>query len=86
MAMMGIVVLPGTGAAKSLARRYFRLAPLMLLLFVLSSCGGGSSSLGGATGGGQSNPNGTPSGMYTLTVNAKSDATAQTTLLTLIVQ
>jgi hypothetical protein len=78
-AMLGIVVQPGLRAPKRLLRRYLRLAPLTLLLF-LGSCGGGG------TGSQQPTPNGTPAGTYTLNVKATSGATAQTTSLTLIVQ
>ena len=82
MTMLGIVVLPGTRCSKRSVRRYLRLAPLTLSVF-LGSCGGGGSS---ATGGQQSNPNGTPVGIYTLTVNATSGSTTEATSLTLAVQ
>jgi hypothetical protein len=77
LALMGWVVLPGTGRAKRPARRYFHVLPLLLLLF-LCSCGGG--------GGG--NSSGTPAGTYTLTVTAKvgSTSTNQSLPLTLTVQ
>jgi hypothetical protein len=81
MTMLGIVVLPGTRSKRSV-RRYLWLAPLTLSLF-LASCGGGGSA---ATGGQEPNPNGTPVGTYTLTVNATSGSTTEATSLTLAVQ
>ena len=81
MTMLGIVVLPGTRSKRSV-RRYLWLAPLTLSLF-LASCGGGGSA---AAGGQQPNPNGTPVGTYTLTVNATSGSTTEATSLTLAVQ
>src|SRR5216683_401341 len=80
IAALGMVVRPGMRAPKWSVRRYLRLAPLALLLF-LTSCGGGSSS-----GGPQPNPNGTPAGTYTLTVKASSGSAEETTSLTLTVQ
>jgi len=80
IAALGMVVRPGMRAPKWSVRRYLRLAPLTLLLF-LTSCGGGSSS-----GGPQPNPNGTPAGTYTLTVKASSGSAEETTSLTLTVQ
>jgi hypothetical protein len=59
---------------------YLRLAPLALLYFLIS-CGGSSS-----TGDPQPNPNGTPAGIYTLSVKAVSNSTTETTSLTLTVQ
>ena len=85
MTMLGIVFLPGIRTPRRSMRRYLRLAPLALTLF-LASCGGGGTVGGGQTGGTQSNPNGTPAGTYTLTVKATSGDTVQTTSLTLIVQ
>ena len=82
-AMLGMVVLPGMRDRRRSLRRYLRLSPLTLLLF-LASCGGGAGS-----GGGQPvtpNPNGTPAGTYTLNVTATSGTASQTTSLTLIVQ
>src|SRR5229473_2662281 len=79
MAALGMVVWPGIRPPKRSGRRYVRLAPLALLLF-LASCGGSSS------GGPQPNPNGTPAGTYTLTVNASSGSATAATSLTLTVQ
>ena len=79
-AALGIVVLPRRKRApKRSLRRYLRIAPLALLLF-LGSCGGGS------TGSPQPGASGTPAGTYTLNVKATSGATSQTASLTLIVQ
>jgi hypothetical protein len=79
-ALLGIVVHPGRRIPKRSLRRFPPLTPLTLLL-LLCSCGGGTS-----TGNPQPNPNGTPAGTYTLNVKATSNATTQTTSLTLIVQ
>ncbi len=79
-ALLGIVVHPGKPIPRRSPRRYFLFTTLTLLLF-LCSCGSGSS-----TGSPQPNPNGTPAGTYTLNVKATSNATTQTTSLTLIVQ
>jgi hypothetical protein len=79
MAVMGMVVWPRIRAPKWSVRRYLRLAPLTLLLF-LPSCGGSSS------GGPQPNPNGTPAGTYTLTVNASSGSATAAASLTLTVR
>jgi hypothetical protein len=79
-ALLGIVVHPGTRIPTRSLRRYLLLTLLTLLLFVCS-CGGS-----GSSGSPQPNPNGTPAGTYTLNVKATSNATVQTTSLTLIVQ
>ncbi len=79
-ALLGMVVHPGRRIPTRSLRRYLPLALLTLLLF-LCSCGGG-----GNSGSPPPNPNGTPAGTYTLNVKATSNATAQTTSLTLIVQ
>ena len=79
-ALLGMVVGPGRRIPARSLRRYLPLTLLTLLLF-LCSCGGG-----GNSGTPQANPNGTPAGTYTLNVNATSNATVQTTSLTLIVQ
>jgi hypothetical protein len=79
-ALLGMVVHPGRRIPTRSLRRYLPLTLLTLLLF-LCSCGGG-----GSSGSPQPNPNGTPAGTYTLNVKATSNATAQTTSLTLIVQ
>jgi len=79
MAAMGMVVWPRILAPKWSVRRYLRLAPLTLWLF-LPSCGGSSS------GGPQPNPNGTPAGTYTLTVNASSGSATAAASLTLTVR
>jgi len=79
-ALPGMVVRPGRRIPARSLRRYLPLTLLTLLLF-LCSCGGG-----GNSGTPQANPNGTPAGTYTLNVNATSNATVQTTSLTLIVQ
>ena len=76
IALFGFWILPG-------ARRGRRWAvPLSSLgvVLLLCSCGGGGSS------GPQSNPNATPPGTYTLTVNATSGSTNQSIPLTLKVQ
>ena len=77
-ALLGMVVRPGRRIPARSLRRYLPLTLLTLLLF-LCSCGGGGNSP-------QGNPNGTPAGTYTLNVKATSNATVQTTSLTLIVQ
>ena len=79
-ALLGMVVHPGTRIPTRSLRRYLPLTLLTLLLFVCS-CGGS-----GSSGSPQPNPNGTPAGTYTLNVKATSNATVQTTSLTLIVQ
>jgi hypothetical protein len=81
IAMLWIVVRLGIRAPKRSGRRYLYLwlAPLTLLLLV--SCGGGSS-----TGDPPPNPNGTPAGIYTLTVQATSASTTEASSLTLVVQ
>jgi hypothetical protein len=79
-ALLGMVVHPGRRIPKRSLRRFLPLTQLTLLL-LLCSCGGGSS-----TGNPQPNPNGTPAGTYTLNVKATSNATTQTTSLTLIVR
>ena len=77
--LLGMVVIhPGRRITARSLRRYLPLTLLTLLLF-LCSCGGGGNSP-------QANPNGTPAGTYTLNVKATSNATVQTTSLTLIVQ
>ena len=78
-ALLGIVVRPGRRIPARSQRRYLPLT-LLALLLLICSCGGGNS------GSPQPNPNGTPSGTYTLNVKATSNATSQTTSLTLIVQ
>jgi hypothetical protein len=82
-AMLGMVVLPGIRDRRRSLRRYLRLSPLTLLLF-LASCGGGAGSSGGQPP--TPNPNGTPAGTYTLNVTATSGTTSQTTSLTMIVK
>ena len=79
-AMLGMVVLPGARASKRSLRRYLRLLPLTLALFLVS-CGGGGSTTSPPPG-----SSGTPAGNYTLSVMATSGATTQTTALTLIVK
>ena len=79
-ALLGMVVHPGRRIPTRSLRRYLPLTLLTLLLF-LCLCGGG-----GNSGSPQPNPNGTPAGTYPLNVKATSNATAQTTSLTLIVQ
>jgi hypothetical protein len=79
-ALLGMVVHRGRRIPARSLRRYLPLTLLTLLLF-LCSCGGG-----GNSGTPQANPNGTPAGTYTLNVKATSNATVQTTSLTLIVQ
>jgi hypothetical protein len=80
IAALGIVSWTGMRGRRWSVHRCVRLAPLLLLLLSVS-CGGGSS-----TGGQQPNPNGTPAGTYTLTVNATVDSATASTSLTLIVQ
>ncbi len=75
IAMFGFVILPTTARRKC---RSLRLLPLVFLF--MCSCGGSNS------GGSQTNPNGTPAGSYTLTLNANSGATSQSMPLTLNVQ
>ena len=78
-ALLGMVVHPKRRILTPSLRRYLPLTLLTLLLF-LCSCGGGNS------GTPQANPNGTPAGTYTLNVKATSNATVETTSLTLIVR
>ncbi len=78
-ALLGTVVHPRRRILNRSLRRYLPLTRLTLSLF-LCSCGGGNS------GSPQPTPNGTPAGTYTLNVKATSNATTQTTSLTLIVQ
>jgi hypothetical protein len=85
-AMLGIVVLPGAGVSKKQSgRRYLRLLPLTLALFLVS-CGGGAGSSSTASPQPAPSSSGTPAGNYTLSVMATSGATTQTTTLTLIVK
>ena len=77
---LGMVIQPGIRTPKWATRRYLRLLPLTLLLF-LASCGGG-----GSVGEPQPNPNGTPAGTYTLAVKASSGSATAATSLTLIVR
>jgi subtilase family serine protease len=53
---------------------------LLLLVLCVSGCGGSGSSSGRV-----SNPNGTPAGTYTITVNGISGSTTQSTTITLLV-
>ena len=80
VAVMGIIGWPGIRMPRRSTRRYFWLAPLLLLSFLVS-CGSGSS-------GTQSTPSskGTPAGTYVLTVKATSAAATETTSLTLSVR
>ena len=79
-AILGMVVVPGARASKRSSRRYLRLLPLTLALFVVS-CGGGGSTTTPPPG-----SSGTPAGNYTLSVKATSGTTTQTISLSLIVQ
>jgi len=79
VAIVGVVMLPGSGIRRRTATRYLRVLPLGLLLLICS-CGGGNS------GGSQTNANGTPAGNYMLTVTAKSSGTTQSMQLALTVQ
>ncbi|MGD0758210.1 MAG: SBBP repeat-containing protein [Candidatus Sulfotelmatobacter sp.] len=67
-----------SGRNRRRARRYLLFLPLMLAL-LLCGCSGGSN-------GGQTSPNGTPAGTYNLSVTATMGSSAQTTVLTLVVQ
>lgn len=67
-----------SGVNRRTGKRYLLFLPLMLAL-LLGGCGGGSS-------GAHTNPNGTPAGTYKLSVTATMGSTAQTTVLTLVVQ
>jgi Beta-propeller repeat/Abnormal spindle-like microcephaly-assoc'd, ASPM-SPD-2-Hydin len=67
-----------SGVRGRTAKRYLLFLTLMLAL-LLCGCGGGSS-------GAHTNPNGTPAGTYKLSVTATMGSTAQTTVLTLVVQ
>jgi hypothetical protein len=67
-----------SGVNRRTARRYLLFIPLVLIL-LLCGCGGSSS-------GSRTNPNGTPAGTYKLSVTATMGSTAQTTVLTLVVQ
>jgi Domain of unknown function (DUF1929)/IPT/TIG domain len=78
LAALGIVVRPEK-RLRSL-RRYLRLVPLILFVFV-ASCGGG-----GSIGGSQKNTNGTPAGTSTVVVTAVSGGATESVSLTLIVQ
>ncbi len=66
--LLGMVIPPGIRSSRRLTRRYFWLAPLVLLMFSIS-CGGGGST-GGQTAPSSGSTNATPSGTYTLTVTA----------------
>jgi FG-GAP-like repeat/Abnormal spindle-like microcephaly-assoc'd, ASPM-SPD-2-Hydin len=77
LAIFGMVLLPGSATRSYSRRRLIRTLPIALLLF-LCSCGGGDGSSGAQTG--------TPAGMYTLTVTAKSGSATQSVPLTLMVQ
>jgi hypothetical protein len=67
-----------SGVNRRTAKRYLLFLSLMLAS-LLCGCGGGNS-------GSQTNPNGTPAGTYKLSVTATMGSTAQTTVLTLVVQ
>jgi len=77
VALVGVVMLPGSGIRRQSAMRYLHALSLGMLL-LLCCCGGGSSQ--------QTNPNGTPAGTYTLTVSATSGSTTQSMQLALTVQ
>jgi hypothetical protein len=81
VAVIGVVMLPGSGIRRWSAMKYLRVLPLGLAL-LLCSCGAGHSSSNGQ----QTNPNGTPAGSYTLTVTAKSSSVTQSMQLKLTVQ
>ncbi len=76
-AVLGMLVLPIKGYAKTIRRRMGTIATIAGLMCVLS-CGGGSSGSGGSPG--------TPPGTYTLTITATVGSSSQSLPLTLIVQ
>ncbi len=86
---MGImaIVLTSAGGTNRLRRGKVRFVPVILIplvfiplamVLLISSCGGGSNT--------PANPNGTPAGSYTLTINAVSASNTQSATLTLVVQ
>ena len=75
--LIGVVILPNAKPWKRSACRIIRLSPLMLLV-LLGACGGGGST--------STNPIGTPTGTYALTVTATSGSVNQSQPLTLTVQ
>jgi hypothetical protein len=77
-ALMGCMFFSLSGLNRRSARRYLLFLSLILVL-LLCGCSGGSN-------GGQTNPNGTPAGTYNLSVTATMGSSAQTTVLTLVVQ
>jgi hypothetical protein len=80
LAILGMILLPGSATGARFNRRLIRILPIALLLFV-GACGGS-----GGSSGTQPNPTGTPAGKYTVTVTATSGSTTQSVPLTLTVQ
>ncbi len=77
VAIMGVVMLPGSRGRKRLT---LRCVPFLLVL-LLCSCGGSNESASG-----QLNPSGTPAGTYDLSVTATLGSVNQSLSLTLIVK
>jgi hypothetical protein len=77
-ALVGCMFFSLSGMNRRATKRYSLFLSLMLTVLICG-CGGGSS-------GSQTNPNGTPAGTYKLSVTATMGSTAQTTVLTLVVQ
>jgi hypothetical protein len=86
IAVIGMALWP-TGFGK---RRVLKSALWIVLISAMIfqvSCGGGSSSSGSSgSGGSTANPNGTPAGTYTLTVQAVLGSTTNSSTISLVVQ